>query len=161
MHKHEQVFLTSSRERGTTTLAQLAQHIEASQDADAGIVQLPGSFGDTCDGHCLPECETYRVTDLDAIIDSLSEQWGVVSEGQLVSDAGMSAAITVQAKCSRVDDQTFQLPSAAAWVVDVWFDDLHADPGFHYEVETDRLITTTVALPSGVVVEAVYFNKAV
>ena len=160
MQKTEQVFVTNARRReGVADLQGLVRRNEQDNGAQGPSV-LPGSFGNSPCDHCLPKCETYRITDLDAIIDSLSEQWGTVQDDELVSDAGVSAAITVQASLERIDNHTFQLPSHAQWVVDVWFDDLHADPGYHYTYIPDRLIVTKVDLPAGVVVDAVYFNKA-
>lgn len=162
MRKTQQVFVTNTRRRESVdSLAGLTKRIEQTMDGGAGTSVLPGSFGSQPCTNCLPECETYRITDLDTIIDSLSDVWGTVSGSQLVSSAGISAAITVQAKTTRLDSQTFQLPSAAQWVVDVWFDDLHADPGYHYGTSGDRLITTVAPLPTDVVVECVYFNKVV
>lgn len=155
MQKTEQVFVTNTRRReGIADLSGLTKRTEQIRGSDATII--PGS---PCGGHCLPECETYRITDIDAIIDSLSERWGFVIGEELVSEAGVSAAITVQASLERLDNHTFQLPSRAQWVVDVWFDDLHADTGFHYAWVPDRLIVTTIDLPTDIVVDAVYFNK--
>ena len=129
----------------------------------------PGSFSDAppggtgsgnggCD-HCLAPCEIYRISG-STVIDPNSLQWGSVSGSYLWPDAATSAAITIQADCTRLTDTTFQLPTQADCVVDVWFDDLHADPGYQYSFDPRRTITTIATVPSGIVISAVYLNYA-
>lgn len=156
------VHMTDERGRRETLLAQVPNKAErATQSNLAGPTVRPGQFGDACADNCLHICETYRILDDDSIVDSLLDQWGIVENEELVSDAGLSAAITVQAQAERIDDSTFRLPSKAAWVVDVWFDALHADPTYHYEIDGFRTIRTVTPLPTDIRVTAVYFNLVV
>lgn len=107
----------------------------------------------------LSEAPTFYTTDGVVLFDDFGVRWGEIINGVPVGDASYLTAIQINAVLSRLDASTFELPSRAQYVTDVWFDNLKAEPTNHYAFVPDSTILTVSALGSDVIVTASYLNE--
>jgi len=104
------------------------------------------------------EAPIYYTVDGIELTDDQGNRWGEFINGVPVGDASFEAPIQINAILPRVDDSTFQLPSDAAYVMEVWFDGLEAEPTNHYTFLPTVTILTVTPMPSDIIVNALYLS---
>jgi hypothetical protein len=108
----------------------------------------------------LPEAPVYYTSDGIELLDNSGARWGTIVNQVPVGDGSTLTAIQIVAVLSRTDDNTFEIPTHAQYVTDVWFDNIKAEPTNHYYFAPDSTIITIASQGSGVEVMAFYLNKA-
>jgi len=107
----------------------------------------------------VPLARVYYIPSGSIIYDDQGERWGEVIDMVPVGDSNIQTDIQLNAVLSRTDDSNFELPTRAQSVTDVWFDNLNAEPTYHYFFIPETTITTVAPQGSGVIVTALYLNR--
>jgi hypothetical protein len=156
MRKTKTIVVDVNTPRKLTPLQEIREAVEARTQGGQSPVLTPGSgFLDYCEGF-LPPKPVLKI-DLDAILDSLGATVGEVGDGgQVILYDSMDKEPVLLALASRVTSTSFTLPTDATYVVDVWFDSLHADPEDMWQFTPDTSITTTAELPDDMLVQVLY-----
>lgn len=159
MRKTQTIFVDVNHPRKKTPLQEWRESIEARTNQGRGSTLTPGATGlDYCPLP-LPSAPVLNI-DLDAILDSFGLQVGEVDNGEIILYDSFNQQPVLLALAARLTGTTFSLPTAASYVVDVWFDSLHADPETMWQFDADTSITTTAPLDSMVLVQVLYVGIA-
>ena len=159
MHKTVTAFIDVNVPRKKTPLQEIREQIESRTQQGRGPSIIIGDPGlDYCPVP-LPMAPILQV-DLDAILDSFGNQVGEVDDGEVILYDSLNQQPVLLAQASRVTSTSFTLPTDATWIVDVWFDWLHADPETMWQFSPDTTITTTASLPTDMLVQVLYVGVA-
>ncbi len=107
----------------------------------------------------LPEDRTYFSYDGIEIMDDQGVRWGEFINQIPIGDSSSKTDIQINTILSRIDSSNFSLPSRAQYIMDVWFDNLKAEPDIHYVVISETDILTATSLGSQMIVTAFYLNE--
>lgn len=154
MHKTVTAFIDVNVPRKQTVLAEIREAIEARTEQYRPPTGTEGTGLDYCEDF-LPPGDIYKI-DVDAILDALGDQVGEVDDGEVVLYDTLDPNPILLAVASRDTSTSFTLPTVAQYVVDVWFDSLHADPVDMWQFTPDTSITTTASLPADMLVQVLY-----
>ena len=159
MNKTVTAFIDVNVPRKKTPLQEIRESVEARTQGGRGpsLITIGGGL-DYCPLP-LPSAPVLNI-DIDAILDSFGLQVGEVSDGEVILYDSLNQQPVLLANASRVTGTSFTLPTHATYVIDVWFDYLHADPETMWQFTPDTSITTTASLDSNVIVTVLYVGIA-
>lgn len=160
MRKTQTAFIDLNIPRKKTPLQEWREQIESRTQQGRG--PSTGQIGGGLD-YCpiaLPGAPVLNIN-LDDILDSFGLEVGEVdAQNEVVLYDSFNQQPVLLANATRVTGTSFTLPTHASWVVDVWFDSLHADPETMWQFTADTTITTTASLDSQVIVQVLYVGIA-
>lgn len=159
MHKTQTAFIDVNVPRKKTPLQELREQIEARTNQGRGPSIISGDTSLEYCAYFLPGAPVLTV-DLDAILDSFGNQVGEIDNGEVILYDSLDQQPVLFAQANRVTSASFNTPSDATYVVDVWFDWLHANPETMWQFNPDTSITTTADLDSQVLVQVLYVGIA-
>lgn len=155
MRKTETIIVDVNAPRKITPLQEIRERVESRTQDGLGPTVI---HGDPSLEYCpvtLPAAPVLRV-DLDAILDSFGIQVGEIDQEEVILYDSFDPQPVLIALASRVTGTSFTIPSHATYVVDVWFDSLHADPDTMWQFTPDTQLTTTASLDPATLVQVLY-----
>lgn len=125
--------------------------VEQFTQGDPGGLIPGGQGGPGGCGHCLPIAPQYTVDGSGNVID---DQGNIVDTIDSNGNPSEFGPFSLTGEAVDQGGGTYQVPANATHVTDVWFDDLRASRGQHWEFSPDRTLTVFSPIIPGTIVKA-------
>lgn len=145
--------------RNTVSLTDVIRDTSRFTDGQGPSSFQVGQFGVPCDDPCVPQCETLFVSGSN-ILDAAEAIWGDIINDYAVPRDSLNPTPIITGDATRISATEFTIPSKAQYVVDVWFDYIHAEPDQHYSFVAHQTITTVASIPDDMKIRVMYVGLA-